>query len=135
MPRLSSLRDGAVQTIPAEETFPPGPFAYGLNMFLLGTNGYIQTNSKRVNRDFRLTAITSAFTASVAGYSIILGTEQTDWFSGFVRVETIVGDGALPHFIPDDELIIEKGDFIVVQARNDSSSDKRIAMLFQGVHI
>lgn len=136
MQRLSSLRDERLPTSPrVVETFPAGPYAYALNIFLEGTNGFIQTNSKRVERDFRITAITSAFTTSVASYSIILGTEQVDWFSDFVRVETIVGDGALPHFIPDDELIIDKGDYIVVQARNDNTSTKRIAMLFQGVHI
>lgn len=136
MQRLSSLRDERLPTSPrVVETFPAGPYAYGLNMFLKGTNGLIQTNSKRMERDFRLTSITSAFTSSVTGYSLILGTEQVDWFSDFVRVETIVGDGALPHFIPDDELVIEKGDYIVVQARQDGSTDRRIAMLFQGVHI
>lgn len=135
MQRLSSLRDGAMQANGAIETFPAGNYAYGLNMFLEGTLNFIQTNSKRVERTFRLTSIASAFMISVASYSIILGTEQTDWFSDFVRVETIMGTGALPHFITDNELIIEKGDFIVCQARNDNTSTKRIALIFQGVHI
>ena len=136
MPRLSSLRDEALQASGAEtQCFPEGVYAYGLNIYLEATQDFIQTNSKRMERDFRLTSVASAFMISVASYSIILGTEQVQWFSDFVRAEVILGDGALPHFIPDDQLIIEKGDFIVVQARNDNSSAKSIALIFQGVHI
>lgn len=118
-----------------EEKFPAGPYAYGLNMVLDATSGFIAVNSKRMERRFRLTAVNVAFTISVSTYSIILGTEHTDWFADYVRVETIVGDGALPHFVPDDQLIIDKGDFIVCHARNDNATAKRIALIFQGVHI
>lgn len=137
MQGLRSLRDEAMQagTQATAQGFPAGVYAYGLNMFLEGTSGIIQTNSKRMERSFRLTAINSAFQFSVSNYSIILGTENVDWFADFVRIETIMGDGALPHFLPEDGQIIEKGDFIVCSARNDDTSTKRIALIFQGVHI
>jgi hypothetical protein len=115
--------------------FPAGCYAYGLNIFLEGTNGFISTNSKRMERRFRLTSVNTAFLTSVDDWSLILGTEQVNWFAGFVRAETILGDGALPHFVPEEGMIVEAGDYIVCQARSDSTETKRIALIFQGVHI
>ena len=139
MPRLSSLRDEALQTngTAQAQCFPKGVYAYGLNLYLEGTQDFIQINSKRMERDFRLTAVNTAFVidSRVSPFSLILGTEQVNWFADFVRAETILGDGSLSHFIPDDQLIIEKGDYIVVQARNDDTDAKSIALIFQGVHI
>lgn len=67
----------------------------------------------------------------------ILGTEHEDWFGGFVMAETIFGTGALPHLLPvGANRVIERGDYIVMKAINLSGSTaKRIAMIFQGVHI
>ena len=121
------------------KVFPPGAYHYGLNLFLEGTDGFIQINSKRIERNFRLTAVNSAFMYDVDGvatdWSLILGTLQTLWFADFCRAETILGDGALPHFVPEGGIVVEKGDYIVVQARNDNTTAKRIALMFQGVHI
>jgi hypothetical protein len=137
MQRLHGLRNGAVQTgtQTSGESFPAGAYSYGLNIFLEGTNGFVSINSKRIERKFRLTSIASAFLISVGDWSLILGTEEFDWCGGFTRAETILGNGALPHFLVGEGMIIAKGDSIVVQARNDSSSTKRIALIFQGEHI
>ena len=112
-------------------------YAYGLNMVLPESTTEIIINSKRMECDFRLTAINAAFLFSDGGgWHVILGTEQVWWFADFVRAETIFGDGALPHFIPDDQLIIKKGDYIVCQARaNTASFERRLALIFQGVHL
>jgi len=115
--------------------FPAGTYHYGLNIFLEATDGFITVNSKRMERRFRLTAVNQAFEFSISNWSLILGTEQVFWFADFVRAGLIVGDGALPHFVPGDGFVIEAGDYIVCQARNDTSSAQRIALLFQGVHI
>lgn len=139
MQGLRSLRDGAVQAAPQSATgaeFPAGSYAYGLNVFLEATSGLIQINSKRMERDFRLVSVNSANLAITVNWSIRLGTERFDWFGDFVRAECILGDAVLPHFLPNPEsMVIEKGDFIVAQVRNDESVEKHIALIFQGVHI
>lgn len=141
MSRLSSLRDREMQpdaTNAAQEKFPAGSCAYGLNVFLEATNGLIQINSKRMERNFRLVSVNTANLAAAVSinWSLILGTEQFDWFGGFVRAEVILGDAVLPHFLPSPEsMVIEKGDFIVCQVRNDEAVEKHLALLFQGVHI
>jgi hypothetical protein len=116
-----------------------GVYAYGLNMVLAARVDALANNSKRMERDFRLTSVASIFSNTVGGYddgiSFILGTEQFDWFSDWCVASTIFGDGALPHFLPAGGMVIEKGDFIVVQARNLTAAEKRIALLFQGVHL
>lgn len=137
MQRLFGLSQSDMQTGTESPfaAFPPGSYHYCLNMFLEATNGFIANNSKRVERTFQLKSIGSAFQFSVSGYSLMLGTEEVDWFADFCRVETIMGDGALPHFIPGEGPIVEKGDFIVCQALNQDAFTKRIALIFQGVHI
>jgi hypothetical protein len=116
---------------------PAGSYAYGLNMFLPATLNSLQTNSKRVLRDFRLTSVNSAYLASVTDWSLILGTELVDWFSDYVQARTILGDAVLQHFLPNAGagMVIQKGDFLVCQARNDNTTAKRIALIFQGEHI
>ena len=137
MQRLFGLRDGTMQagTQTPTESYPAGSYAYALNIFLEGTNGFISVNSKRMERTFRLTSIASAFLASVGDWSLILGTERYDWFGGFVKAETIMGNGALPHFIPTDGMIIARGDSIKVTTRNDDTTVKHISLIFQGIHI
>lgn len=116
-----------------------GSYAYGLNMVLAARVDALANNSKRMERTFRLTSVASIFSNTVGGYdddiSFILGTEHFDWFSDWCAASTVFGDGALPHFLPGDGQVIEKGDFIVVQARNLTAVEKRIALLFQGFHI
>lgn len=138
MQRLSSLRDGGMQTDPAiiTEEFPPGPYAYCLNLAIPGSTTEIIVGSKRMMRDFRLISQTCAFMISSGGaWFCILGTEETDWCADFVRAETIFGNGALPHFIPDDTLVIPKGQSIVVSARNNNTTARRVALMFQGIHL
>jgi hypothetical protein len=139
MQGLRSLRDGTVQPYPQSATgaeFPAGSYAYGLNVFLEATSGLIQNNSKRMERDFRLVSVNTANLAITVNWSLILGTEKVDWFGGFVRAECILGDAVLPHFLPNPEsMVIEKGDSIMVQVRNDEAVEKHIALIFQGVHI
>lgn len=135
MPRLRSLQQGMSAQGQAEETFPIGSFAYGLNIYLEATNGVISVNSKRMDRTFRLTSVNTANLGTTVNWSLILGTEKVDWFADYLRAETILGDGVLPHFLPSEGMIIEKGDSIMVHCRNDSAVAKRIALLFQGEHI
>ena len=115
-----------------------GSYGYGLNIVLDARADALANNSKRVERDFRLTSVSCAVSDSVVyddGFAIILGTEKYDWFGGWVICNVIFGDGALPHFLPGDGTIIQKGDFIVAKTRNMDSTAKRIALLFQGVHL
>lgn len=126
-----------MQTYPTTtEEFQPGPYAYALNMAIPGDTTTVVVGSKRMMRDFRLVSQTCAFMVSTGGnWFCILGTEETDWCSDFVRVETIFGEGALPHFLPDDTLIIPKGESIVVQAKNGNTTARRVALMFQGIHL
>lgn len=115
-----------------------GTYHYGLNMVLAARVDALANNSKRMERNFMLTSIASVFSGATGGYddgiSFILGTENFDWFSGYIIASTIFGDGALPHVLPEPQFI-EKGDFIVVQARNLTEAEKRIALIFQGYHL
>lgn len=121
----------------APTTPPAGSYAYCLNMAITDSLVIIVTNSKRVLRDFRLTGINCALsTSNIGNWSCILGTEHENWFAGFVRAETIFGNGVFPHLLPvDANRVIEKGDYIVCQAINLEATAKRIALIFQGVHI
>lgn len=115
-----------------------GSYGYALNIVLAARTDDVAVNSKRVERDFRLTSVACANSDTVVyddGFSIILGTERFDWFSDYVVCNTIFGEGALPHFLPGEGVVIEKGDFIVAKTRNLDSTAKRIALLFQGVHL
>ena len=117
------------------QTLEPGPYGYCLNMALPATSGAIVVNSKRVMRDFRLLKFNAAFQFSVAIYSLILGTQDYNWFADFVRIETIAGDGALPHYIPGGGMDIKCGDYITATVRNDNSTAKRIALIFDGINL
>lgn len=115
-----------------------GSFAYGLNIVLSGVLDYLTNNSKRVERDFRLTSIQCALSRQSVydnGFSIILGTEYQDWFNDYIICANIFGDGSLPHFLPGDGVIIPKGSFIIVKARNNDTTEKHLAFLFQGEHL
>jgi len=140
MQGLRSLRDGNVQAtgiVQAQTAVPIGSYGFGLNVFLPATSGYISNNSKRMDCHFRLVSVNTACLANASAFawSIILGTIRFDWFSEFVRADCILGDGVLPHFLPEDGIIIEAGDSIVAQTRNDEAVAKRIALLFQGEFI
>jgi hypothetical protein len=125
---------GIVQT---QRTVPLGSYAFGLNVFLPATSGIISNNSKRMDCHFRLTSVNTACLADASAFawSLILGTTRFDWFSEFIRADCILGDAVLPHFIPEGGIIIESGDSIVAQTRNDEAVAKRIALLFQGEFI
>ena len=116
-----------------------GSYGYGLNLVLDARADAVVNNSKRMERDFCLTQITCAMSGQGAdfddGFSVIFGTEQYDWFADYVLCTVIFGDGALPHRLPAGGTIVQKGDFIVVKARNVDSNDKRVALLFQGYHL
>lgn len=115
-----------------------GSYGYGLNIVLDARTDAQANNSKRMERDFRLVSVSCAMSGNSVyddGFSIILGTEHQDWFGDYVICANIFGDGALPHFLPGNGVVIKKGDFIVAKTRNEDSIAKRIAMLFQGIHL
>ena len=115
-----------------------GSFGYGLNMVLAARVDSLANNSKRMERDFMLCIVAMTFSNTTGGYddgtSFILGTEHQDWFADYLIASTVFGDGAAPHFLPEPQFIA-KGDFIVVKARNLTSAEKRISLLFEGYHI
>lgn len=115
-----------------------GSYGYALNMVLLGRVDAIQINSKRVERRFRVVSIQCALSQSDSfddGFSVLLGTENVDWFSDYVICGNIFGHAALPHFLPGDGVIVEKGDFITVKARTLDTTARRITILFDGEHL
>ena len=115
-----------------------GSYGYGLNIVLDARTDALANNAKRMERDFCLVSVTCAVSDTTLyrdGFSIILGTEQYDWFADYVVCNVIFGDGALPHFLPGEGTIINKGDFIVAKTRNLDSQAKRIALLFEGYHL
>lgn len=114
-----------------------GSYGYGLNIVLDARTDALANNSKRVERDFMLYSVSCAMSGNSTyddGFSILLGTEYTDWFAGYLVCATLFGDGALPHVLPEPQFIA-KGNFIVAQTRNLDSTAKRIALLFQGFHV
>lgn len=126
----------------------PGSYGYSLNIILPSTLNFIVINSKRVERDFLLKSIQGTGqiindngnnATNKETFSFKLGTQLVDWFSDFVRSETILGDAALPHFLPGDGAFICKGDFIVMKTRNDSTigsaNFRQITLIFQGIHV
>jgi hypothetical protein len=139
MQRLHGISQSAMQTgaQTSEEGVSAGNYGYGLNLVLEATTNFITANSKQVERDFILTSVNASCLGLITFtvYSVMLGTSKQNWFSDFVRVETIFGDATFPHFLPGNGIFIEKGDYIVCQARNDEAVVKRIALLFQGRHI
>lgn len=149
MQGLRSLRDGNVQATDiygqaqlqasgqGQIAITKGSYAFGLNVFLPATSGIISNNSKRMDCHFRLTSVNTACLADASAFawSLILGKIDIDWFSDFVRADCILGDGVLPHFIPEGGIIVESGNSIVAQIRNDESVAKRVALLFQGEFI
>lgn len=140
MPRLSSLSTPnlpAYQEGPKVQTKTAETYGYGLNLVLPARVGTLANNSKRMDRDFQLTHIACALSGTILGayaqgFSVILGTNRFDWFSDYVLAATIFGDGALPHWIPGGGQFIEKGDSIVVQAKNVTSTMKTISLFFHG---
>lgn len=116
-----------------------GTYGYGLNMVLDARVDALAIGSKRVERNFRLTAVNSARVGPGNlfdnEWSLILGTMDVDWFADYVLCSTILGNGALPHYIPGGGVTVEKGDFIVAKVKNLTATEKRIAFLFQGYHI
>lgn len=112
-----------------------GSYGYGLNLALDARVDSLANNSKRVMRDFMLVSVTNALAnAWDDTWSVILGTEDVDFFGDYVIASLIFGDGTLPHFLPKP-LKIEKGDYIVVKARNVNATGKRLALLFDGYHV
>ena len=115
-----------------------GSYGYGLNIVLDARLDALANNSKRIERDFLLKSVSCAMSGDsvyIDGFSIRLGTEKVDWFNDYVLCGLIFGDGALPHFLPGEGTLIEKGDFIVAQTRNLDTDAKRIALLFDGIHL
>ena len=115
-----------------------GHYGYGLNIVLDARTDALNNNSKRVERNFLLKSVTCALSGGTLlsdGFAIILGTERFDWFSDYIICANIFGDGSLPHFLPGEGTLIEKGDFIVAQTKNLDAEAKRIALLFQGIHV
>ncbi len=114
-----------------------GSYGFGLNIVLDARANALNHNSKRVDRTFRLTAVNGALVGPNNlfdnEWSLILGTERFDWFADYVLCGTILGNGALPHFIPGGGQIVEKGDFIVAKTKNLTATEKHIALLFQGI--
>ncbi len=108
-------------------------YGFGLNLALPATLNSVTTNSKRMDRDFRLLSVQCAVMIVTGNFSVVLGTEREDWMPDYVNCNTIFGDGALPHYLPGEGTIIDKGNFLVVKARNNISSAIRVALLFQGV--
>lgn len=140
MQRLSSLSSTDLPTYqagPDVQDKTAVTYGYGLNLVLAARTGSLANNSKRMDRDFQVTNIACALSGSVTGayaqgFSVILGTNLYDWFSDYVLAGTIFGDGALPHWIPGGGQFVEKGDSIVVQAKNVTSTLKTISLFFHG---
>ena len=140
MPRLSSLSSTnlpAYQAGPALQDKTAITYGYGLNLVLAARTGSLANNSKRVDGDFQVIYVQCALSGSMTGayaqgFSVILGTNLYDWFSDYCLAETIFGDAGLPHIIPGGGQFVEKGDSIVVEAKNVTSTLKTISLFFHG---
>jgi hypothetical protein len=110
---------------------PPGSIGLGLNILLPATSNYLGQNSLRMERDFLLASIQAQ---TDGNFSVILGTQNIDFFNNFIPFRIIFGNAVLPHKIPG-EVIISKGDFLVVKTRNETSGALKISLLFQGQYL
>ena len=123
--------------------FSTGSYGYGLNVILAASTVAVSQNSKRMERDFVLTSVNGAAQVTSIGstttvqspFSLILGTQLIDYFADWVYFSTILGDGALSHFIPgDDVLRTRKGDYLVCKTKNEAEVLNQICLLFEGYH-
>ncbi len=114
-----------------------GYYVYPLQLVLAGVlNTTLQNQIQLLQGvDFKVVSIQ---TMQTGNWSVIWGTNTTNWMTNWVRYQNAFGTGILPHrylgpgfdYCP----IFPRGSVIVFQARNDTANPNTVDIAVEGIY-
>lgn len=106
-------------------------FNYPVNIAVpagVGSLGTPVSVQFREQKDFRIHAIHSQQTGI---YDAIVGTDQVDFFSDYIRASNIFGTAILPHYI-DPPRVFQRNSVLRIRTRNQIAGANTVQLVLEG---